>query len=88
VLSLLEKQVPHGTQRAKLWPSGYIIEHPSILNTLEYVRDVTYTNSMSPDRFMISDFADSACINPKSRVLAHRVHLTSNGVFANYALNN
>jgi hypothetical protein len=37
---------------------------------------------------MISDFADSACINPKSRVLAHRVHLTSNGVFANYALNN
>jgi hypothetical protein len=52
------------------------------------VWDVTYTISTSPDRFTISDFADSACINPKYRVLARRVHLTSNGVFANYALNN
>jgi hypothetical protein len=43
---------------------------------------------MLPDRILMSDYADSACINPNSRVLAHRVHLTSNGGFANYALNN
>ena len=37
----------------------------------------------------MSDFADSDCINPNSRVLAHRMHLASNGaLFANYALNN
>jgi hypothetical protein len=36
----------------------------------------------------MSDLADSACINPNSRVLAHRVHLTSNGDLVNYAINN
>jgi hypothetical protein len=38
---------------------------------------------MLPDRFPISDFADSACINPNSRVLVRKVGFASIGVLAN-----